>query len=74
MHVITFTPSALYTNNCNSVIPPSPQLLLSSGAQGVKELQVSLFQTMVVLLFNSRDKMTYIEIKEATAIGELGVA
>lgn len=40
--------------------------------KGKKELLVSLFQTVVLLLFNDqkRDHLTYNEIKELTNIGE----
>jgi cullin-4 len=40
--------------------------------KGKKELLVSLFQTVVLLLFNDRkrDRLTYNEIKELTNIGE----
>nr|CAH0101883.1 unnamed protein product [Daphnia galeata] len=37
-------------------------------AQAAKELQVSLFQTLVLLLFNSADEMPFEEIKAATNI------
>lgn len=40
---------------------------------GEKELQVSFFQTLVLLLFNNADRLTYVEIKQMTNIedGEL---
>jgi hypothetical protein len=40
--------------------------------KGKKELLVSLFQTVVLLLFNDqkRDQLTYAEIKELTNIGK----
>lgn len=34
-----------------------------------KELQVSLFQTLCLLLFNDGDEFSFEEIKTATAIG-----
>jgi len=45
-------------------------VLKSSFPQGEKELQVSLFQTLVLLLFNSVDVLTYLDIREQTGIGE----
>lgn len=36
-----------------------------------KELQVSLFQTMVLLLFNDSSKLSYGEIKELTSLEEM---
>ena len=47
-------------------IPTKILLLL----QGEKELQVSLFQGLVLLLFNDTDKLTFSHIKAATGIGE----
>lgn len=43
-------------------------ILSSSQTQGQKELQVSLFQTLVLLLFNDADELTLEEIKNRTAI------
>ena len=40
--------------------------------QGEKELQVSLFQSLVLLLFNSADKLPLTHIKEVTQIGRFG--
>ncbi len=37
--------------------------------QGEKELQVSLFQTLVLLLFNSVDSLTCMDIRDQTGIG-----
>ncbi len=37
--------------------------------QGKKELQVSLFQTLVLLMFNETDECTVEEIRTATGIG-----
>ena len=37
--------------------------------QGTKELQVSLFQTLILLLFNDAEKYTLEEIAELTKIG-----
>lgn len=45
-------------------------VLKSSFPHGEKELQVSLFQTLVLLLFNKVDGLTYLDIREQTAIGE----
>jgi len=39
--------------------------------QAMKELQVSLFQTLCLLLFNEGDIFSFEEIKVATAIGRL---
>lgn len=38
--------------------------------QEKKELQVSLFQTLVLLMFNEGDDFSFEEIKLATGIGE----
>ena len=45
-------------------------VLKSSFKHGDKELQVSLFQSLVLLLFNSAEEFTFVEIKEATGVGE----
>ena len=45
-------------------------VLKASLSHGEKELQVSLFQTLVLLLFNSIDLLTFIDIREQTGIGE----
>ena len=37
--------------------------------KGKKELQVSLYQTVVLLLFNDADVLSYKEIKENTRMG-----
>ena len=39
--------------------------------QGKKELQVSLFQTLCLLLFNDGEEFTIEDMKQATEIGEL---
>lgn len=39
--------------------------------QGDKELQVSLFQALVLLLFNGTEQHVFSEIKTATGIGRL---
>lgn len=39
-------------------------------SNNVKEFQVSLYQTLVLLLFNTRDEMTYEDIYESTKIDE----
>ena len=44
-------------------------VLKSSFPQGEKEIQVSLFQTLVLLLFNSVDVLTYLDIREQTGLG-----
>lgn len=36
---------------------------------GDKELQVSLFQSLVLLLFNDAEELKFVEIKEATGVG-----
>ena len=41
-----------------------------SMIQAIKELQVSLFQSVVLLLFNDRDSLDFCYIKEATQIGQ----
>ncbi|EFA09966.2 cullin-4A-like [Tribolium castaneum] len=48
-------------------------LLKASFECGVKELQVSLFQTVVLLLFNASPEIAFKEIQEATSLdgGEL---
>lgn len=46
-------------------------VLKSSFKNGDKDLQVSLFQTLVLLLFNSEGELTYVDIKETTRIGVL---
>lgn len=38
--------------------------------QGKKELQVSLFQTLVLLMFNEGEEFSLEEIKQATGIGQ----
>jgi len=43
-------------------------VLKSKFPLGVKELQVSLFQTIVLMLFNDADVLTYKDIKETTRI------
>lgn len=42
---------------------------LSSNFKGKKELNVSLFQGVVLLLFNSGDNLSYSFIKKATNLG-----
>lgn len=44
-------------------------LLLKKKKKGKKELQVSLFQTLVLLMFNEGEEFTLEEIKLATGIG-----
>ena len=39
-------------------------------AQGEKELQVSLFQALVLMLFNTSDKLSFTHIREVTRIGK----
>ena len=46
-------------------------VLKTAFKQGDKELQVSLFQSLVLLLYNSADELNYVEIKEATGMGML---
>lgn len=41
-------------------------ILKADFASGKKELQVSLFQTIILLLFNNCNEMTYTEIKESS--------
>lgn len=40
-----------------------------SSLQGKKELQVSLFQTLVLLMFNEGEEFSVEEIRSATGIG-----
>ncbi len=40
------------------------------GPGNVKEFQVSLYQTLVLLLFNNNDSVLYEEIYESTKIGK----
>lgn len=42
-----------------------------SSLQGKKELQVSLFQTLVLLMFNEGEEFSVEEIRSATGIGDL---
>ena len=46
-------------------------VLKACFTQGDKELQVSLFQALVLLLFNGSEKQVFTEIKTATGIGWL---
>ena len=46
-------------------------VLKACFSHGDKELQVSLFQALVLLLFNRGDKQVYTDIKTATGIGIL---
>ena len=39
--------------------------------QEKKELQVSLFQTLVLLMFNEGERFAFDEIKQATGIGKI---
>lgn len=41
-----------------------------SSLQGKKELQVSLFQTLVLLMFNEGEEFSVEEIRSATGIGD----
>ncbi len=43
----------------------------SHFAAGMKELTVSLFQTLVLLLFNNTDSLSFNDIVQATAIGNV---
>ncbi len=47
-------------------------VLKASFKHGDKDLVVSLSQTLVLLLYNSTDELNYVEIKEATGVGEWG--
>lgn len=49
--------------------PPLNALITS--LQGKKELQVSLFQTLVLLMFNEGEEFSVEEIRTATGIGNL---
>jgi cullin-4 len=48
-------------------------VLRTSFTQVEKELQVSLFQSLVLLLFNQADSLTYTDISQSTGIGWLCV-
>ena len=41
-------------------------VLRARFTKGAKELSVSLFQTVVLMLFNDQDQLTFTEISEAT--------
>jgi hypothetical protein len=43
--------------------------LPSSHLQGRKELEVSFYQALVLLLFNDADTLLFPAIKEATGVG-----
>lgn len=45
-------------------------VLKACFTNGDKELQVSLFQALVLLLFNGADKQVFTDIKTATGIGK----
>lgn len=47
---------------------------LASSPQGKKELQVSLFQTLVLLMFNEGEEFSVEEIRSATGIGDVKTA
>lgn len=44
-------------------------MIMSVFFKGKKEFQVSLFQTLVLLMFNEGDEFSFEEIKMATGIG-----
>jgi len=44
-------------------------VLKARFAHGDKELQVSLFQSLVLLLYNNADKLNYLDIKTGAGIG-----
>lgn len=46
-------------------------VLKASLPHGEKEFHVSLYQSLVLLLYNSSNLLTYIDIKEQTGIGEI---
>ena len=59
----------------SSFINVSPRWCVPIGitlfcCQGDKDLQVSLYQTLVLLLFNESDELMFQEIQEATGIGK----
>ena len=45
-------------------------VLRANFPSGKKELSVSLFQAVVLLLFNDMDALSYVEIMQATNIGK----
>lgn len=58
-------------NRCACSSPPAVHCAaLSLAAQGRKELEVSFFQTLVLLLFNAADALPFTRIKELTGVGE----
>lgn len=44
------------------------RILIVVSLQGNKELQVSLFQALVLLLFNEVDELSYEDIRSQTSI------
>ncbi|KAF2359059.1 Cullin N-terminal [Trinorchestia longiramus] len=56
----------------SSAPPPAPVGLSGSGSSGVRKhiIQVSTYQMVIVMLFNTREKWTYEEIQSETDIPE----
>uniref|UniRef100_F1RN43 Cullin 4A n=1 Tax=Sus scrofa TaxID=9823 RepID=F1RN43_PIG len=68
----TYTPMDVHLTPEVSVLSATARTRLTGGAsallQGKKEFQVSLFQTLVLLMFNEGDGFGFEEIKAATGI------
>lgn len=56
-----------YIDCCNDC--SGPVFVCVSSIQGEKELQVSFFQALVLLLFDDVDKLSFADISQATNIG-----
>ena len=53
-----------------ALLPHSRSVLVSASTiQGEKELQVSFFQALVLLLFDDVDRLSFTDISQATNIG-----
>ena len=52
-------------------VEPGSHLFHAILLQGKKELQVSLFQTLVLLMFNEGEEFSVEEILSATGIGAI---
>ena len=57
----------VYINCCHDY--SGPVCVSVSSVQGEKELQVSFFQALVLLLFDDVDKLSFADISQATNIG-----
>ena len=61
--------SIRFSNDSRSVRNVSTDATVFLFSQEKKELQVSLFQSLVLLMFNEREELTLEEIYHATGIG-----